>query len=76
MSAEGLKSFFMHGISVAFKGTKSYYIWMSLLTVGILVGLAAYSIQLTEGLVVTGMNDYVSWGLYISNFTFLGPTAI
>jgi Ni/Fe-hydrogenase subunit HybB-like protein len=31
----------------------------------------AYSIQLRDGLIVTGMNDHVSWGLYISNFTFL-----
>jgi molybdopterin-containing oxidoreductase family membrane subunit len=36
-----------------------------------LVGAYAYSIQLREGLAVTGMNDHVSWGLYISNFTFL-----
>ena len=30
-----------------------------------------YSIQLEHGLSVTGMTDSVSWGLYISNFTFL-----
>ncbi len=30
-----------------------------------------YSLQLEHGLSVTGMTDRVSWGLYISNFTFL-----
>ncbi|MFA8434475.1 MAG: NrfD/PsrC family molybdoenzyme membrane anchor subunit [Marinifilaceae bacterium] len=30
----------------------------------------AYLIQLEKGLGVTGMRDYVSWGLYISNFVF------
>jgi len=35
------------------------------------LGLYAYSVQARQGLTVTGMNDIVSWGLYISNFTFL-----
>ena len=44
---------------------------MAGLTFFMLVGAYAYSVQLREGLGVTGMTDYVSWGLYISNFTFL-----
>jgi molybdopterin-containing oxidoreductase family membrane subunit len=44
---------------------------MGSLTLIILVGAYAYSLQLRYGLGVTGMNDHVSWGLYISNFTFL-----
>jgi molybdopterin-containing oxidoreductase family membrane subunit len=44
---------------------------MGTLTLVMLVGGYAYSVQLRDGLVVTGMNDHVSWGLYISNFTFL-----
>jgi molybdopterin-containing oxidoreductase family membrane subunit len=36
-----------------------------------LCGAYAYVVQLREGLVVTGMHDHVSWGLYISCFTFL-----
>jgi molybdopterin-containing oxidoreductase family membrane subunit len=35
------------------------------------LGGVAYAMQLGQGLAVTGMNDHVSWGLYISNFTFL-----
>ena len=34
-------------------------------------GVYAYSFQARYGLSVTGMNDIVSWGFYISNFTFL-----
>lgn len=41
------------------------------LVVLILAGLIAYYFQLTYGLTVTGMGREVSWGLYISNFTFL-----
>ncbi|MBI2855004.1 MAG: polysulfide reductase NrfD [Chloroflexi bacterium] len=33
-------------------------------------GLYAFSIQMRNGLVVTGMRDYILWGLYISNFVF------
>jgi molybdopterin-containing oxidoreductase family membrane subunit len=44
---------------------------MGALTAIILVGGYAYSIQFRYGLGVTGMSDQVSWGLYISNFTFL-----
>jgi len=52
-------------------GRKSYHIWMALLTFLMLIGMYCYSLQLEFGLSVTGMNDRVSWGLYISNFTFL-----
>ncbi|MDO8484892.1 MAG: NrfD/PsrC family molybdoenzyme membrane anchor subunit [Candidatus Limnocylindrales bacterium] len=33
-------------------------------------GAYAYSVQLRDGLVVTGMRDRISWGLYISTFVF------
>ena len=52
-------------------GTKKYHLWMAFLTFIMLIGMYCYSIQLEEGLSVTGMTDRVSWGLYISNFTFL-----
>ena len=35
-----------------------------------MVGAFAYYLQLRRGLVVTNMRDYVSWGIYISNFVF------
>ncbi len=52
-------------------GSKAYHVWMFFLTLIMLIGMYFYSIQLDEGLSVTGMTDRVSWGLYISNFTFL-----
>jgi molybdopterin-containing oxidoreductase family membrane subunit len=44
---------------------------MAALTLIMLAGAYGYSVQLRYGLGVTGMSDHVSWGLYISNFTFL-----
>ncbi len=35
------------------------------------IGVVAYVYQLQNGLIVTAMRDQVSWGFYISNFTFL-----
>ncbi|MCU0346511.1 MAG: polysulfide reductase NrfD [Saprospiraceae bacterium] len=55
----------------ATRGNLTYHIWMGTLTVLMLLGAFAFYIQLRDGLVVTGMSDKVSWGLYISNFTFL-----
>ncbi|WP_298265876.1 sulfate reduction electron transfer complex DsrMKJOP subunit DsrP [uncultured Lutibacter sp.] len=52
-------------------GSKAYHVWMAVLSFIMLVGMYSYSIQLEEGLSATGMTDRVSWGLYISNFTFL-----
>ena len=45
-------------------------IWTCALIVIALVGAFAYYRQLKYGLVVTSMRDYVSWGIYISNFVF------
>jgi Ni/Fe-hydrogenase subunit HybB-like protein len=56
---------------IAFVGDWRYYAWMGLLTLVALLGLNAYCKQLVHGLIVTGMSDEVSWGVYIANFTFL-----
>src|SRR5437763_12249411 len=45
-------------------------IWVSILVAICLVGAFAYYQQLKNGLVVTHLRDYVSWGIYISNFVF------
>jgi molybdopterin-containing oxidoreductase family membrane subunit len=44
---------------------------MSFLTMLVLTGLIVYFFQMKDGLVVTNMREQVSWGFYISNFTFL-----
>jgi Ni/Fe-hydrogenase subunit HybB-like protein len=56
---------------IALVGDWRYYAWMGLLTILCLLGLNAYAKQFVHGLVVTGMSDEVSWGVYIANFTFL-----
>lgn len=53
------------------KGSKQYHLWMAFLTLVMLIGMYCYGVQLKRGLSATGMTDRVSWGLYISNFTFL-----
>jgi molybdopterin-containing oxidoreductase family membrane subunit len=53
------------------KGGKWYYAWLALLSVLIISGVLSYIKQIDEGLILTHMRDQVSWGFYISNFTFL-----
>ncbi len=55
----------------AFQGSRRYWLWLSCLIAVCLVGAIAYWNQFTNGLIVTGMSDQVSWGIYIANFTFL-----
>jgi len=45
-------------------------IWVSILVAICIVAAIAYYRQLRYGLSVTAMRDYVSWGIYISNFVF------
>jgi Ni/Fe-hydrogenase subunit HybB-like protein len=56
---------------IAFVGDWRYYLWVGILAVICLLGLNAYCKQFAHGLIVTGMSDEVSWGVYIANFTFL-----
>jgi molybdopterin-containing oxidoreductase family membrane subunit len=55
----------------AFRGGKKYWILLGIWGTLVVIGLAAYGRQLSEGLHITGMNQDVTWGLYISQFTFL-----
>jgi Ni/Fe-hydrogenase subunit HybB-like protein len=49
---------------------KAFIIWMGVLVISLIVCLVAYVDQLRNGLGVAGIRDYVSWGMYISNFVF------
>jgi Ni/Fe-hydrogenase subunit HybB-like protein len=55
---------------------RPFLIWMASLTMLLLVCFYAYYIQLDKGLIVTGLRDYVSWGMYISNFVFFVATSL
>ena len=66
-----LLQFIKDGFNTTITGNRTYHIWMGFLTVMMLTGAYAYYIQVRDGLQVTHMSDRISWGLYISNFTFL-----
>ena len=66
-----LRAFARYALHAATSGGGGYHVWMGTLTLTMIAGAVAYGIQLRYGLGVTGMSDHVSWGLYISNFTFL-----
>jgi len=44
--------------------------WFFILLMFAIVGVWGWIIQIDKGLGVTGMRDYVSWGIYIANFVF------
>ncbi|WP_319270575.1 NrfD/PsrC family molybdoenzyme membrane anchor subunit [uncultured Draconibacterium sp.] len=46
------------------------HFWYFILIMFAAVGLWGWIIQIRDGLGVTGMRDYVSWGMYIANFVF------
>ncbi len=56
---------------LAFRGDKWFYAWLVFLVMLMALGGNAYLSQMNRGLIVTAMRDQVSWGFYISNFTFL-----
>ncbi|MHB8519649.1 MAG: NrfD/PsrC family molybdoenzyme membrane anchor subunit [Limisphaerales bacterium] len=45
-------------------------LWIGFLLTVIFAALGAYAWQLAYGLKVTGMREYISWGVYITNFVF------
>jgi len=65
-----IKHFFV-ALKEIFTGSRNYYLWIAFLGFWILLGLGTYVVQLKEGLIITAMRDQVSWGFYLSNFTFL-----
>ncbi len=65
-----IKNFFI-ALRQIFIGNRAYYLWIAFLSFFILLGLSAYIDQFNRGLITTAMRDQVSWGLFISNFTFL-----
>lgn len=54
----------------SFTGGLRFKIFIGVLLALMVAGAIAYGRQFSQGLMITGMSDIVSWGLYISNFTF------
>ena len=63
-----LRHFSRDSLYAVTHGRTPYHFWMGLLSLSMLIGAYGYYVQFTEGLAVTGMNDHVSWGLYILRF--------
>lgn len=53
-----------------------FKLWLAFLLVSLIICLYYYYKQLQDGLGVTGLHDYVSWGIYISNFVFFVATSL
>jgi molybdopterin-containing oxidoreductase family membrane subunit len=63
--------FYRRTLALVVTGSKLYYAWCLSLIAIIMIGLLFYMKQHEIGLIATNMNDQVSWGLYIANFTYL-----
>ncbi|MDH3462854.1 MAG: polysulfide reductase NrfD, partial [Acidimicrobiia bacterium] len=50
--------------------SRGYWVLITTMLAIIGVGIYAWTTQLSEGLIVTGMRDRIAWGLYISAFVF------
>lgn len=58
-------------IEKALKGSTGYWVWMLCLLAIMGMGGMFYAQQFQYGLGITGMSRDVTWGIYISQFTFL-----
>ena len=63
--------FYKRTLTLVTRGSGLYYAWCFSLMAIIAMGLLFYMRQHDLGLIATKMNDQVSWGLYIANFTYL-----
>src|SRR5512139_281147 len=63
--------FYKRTLILVATGSKLYYAWCFSLLALIIAGFLFYMRQHDAGLIATNMNDQVSWGLYIANFTYL-----
>lgn len=61
----------MYMFEKALVGGRDYWRWILLLLAFIVIGFVFYLRQLDYGLGITGLSRDVTWGLYISQFTFL-----
>ncbi len=55
----------------ALNGGAKLYAWFLFLGVFIMAYLYGTFMQVTQGMIVTGLNDQVTWGIYIANLVFL-----
>ncbi len=58
-------------IEKVLKGNRNYWMWLAFLAALVGIGAICYVRQYLFGMGLTGMGRDLSWGLYISQFTFL-----
>jgi Ni/Fe-hydrogenase subunit HybB-like protein len=63
--------FIVGALRLILKGNKAYYAWCLFLLVLICAGACAYLREAWSGRSDANLNDSVSWGFYIGNYTFL-----
>jgi len=66
-----LTSFVVDYWAYVFKGGPKFYGWLGFLCLFVIAWLYGNVMQWTHGMIVTGLTDQVSWGLYLANFVFL-----
>jgi molybdopterin-containing oxidoreductase family membrane subunit len=53
------------------QGGIKYWSWLAFLWIFVFFWVYGNYMQLSEGMIVTGLTDQVSWGIYLANFVFL-----
>jgi molybdopterin-containing oxidoreductase family membrane subunit len=53
------------------KGSPKFYGWIGFLGIFVLIWMYGNYRQWTDGMIITGLSDQVSWGIYLANFVFL-----
>lgn len=56
--------------------SQGFLTWMGFLLASLSGCIYAYYIQCDKGLIVTGLRDHISWGMYIANFVFFVATSL
>ena len=64
-------SFAIDFLTYALKGGMKFYAWLLFLGFFVMLLVIGQFMQLTQGMIVTGLNDQVTWGIYMANFVFL-----
>ncbi|MBT7261344.1 MAG: polysulfide reductase NrfD [Desulfobacula sp.] len=70
-ASKGIFSFIKDCLLWNLSGPISYQIYLCILVCLMMAGIYGYVVQFKLGLSATNMSNIVSWGFYISNFTFL-----
>lgn len=70
-TAQEVTAFVKDTITWNLSGGIAYQIFLSVLAALMVLGVYGYAVQMKMGLAATHMSNVVSWGFYISNFTFL-----